>query len=102
MSFAAKKFFLVAVAAFSLSTSACVGPALYTNLAGPLQAMEKKIGPKHGKACSKNYLGLVALGDGGIAAAAKQGGIREVTSVDFHFTSILGLYQENCTLVTGM
>jgi len=100
-----KKLMLASVAACALSSMACTslltGTALYTNVSGPMQAMEKKIGPKKGEACSKNYLGLVAIGDGGIAAAAKAGGIRDVTSVDFHYTNILGLYQEHCAVVTG-
>ncbi|MCP4504473.1 MAG: hypothetical protein GY822_31575 [Deltaproteobacteria bacterium] len=105
MSIAPKKLLLAAVTVCALSSVGCTAlytNMLYTNITGPMQAMEKKIGPKRGKACAKSYLNLVAIGDGGIAAAAKQGGIREVTSVDFSHMSILGLYQERCAIVTGI
>ncbi len=87
----------------ALASTGCVTPGalLYENTVHPRQATDHKVGAKRGEACSQTYLGLVALGDGGIAAAAKKGGIREVSTVDFRCTNVLGLYQERCAVVTG-
>ncbi len=55
---------------------------------------------KSGESCAKNVLGVVATGDASIHAAAKDGGIKRVATVDTvgkqgFFTS------EYCTKVTG-
>lgn len=56
---------------------------------------------KTGKSCSRNYLGLVSLGDASIEAARKNGKIKKISFVDNSYKNILGLYQEYCTLVRG-
>ena len=90
-----------AVAFLGLATSGCATAALYENTVSPHMATTHKVGGKRGEACSQAYLGLIAMGDGGIAAAAKKGGIRDVSTVDHRYTNILGLYKERCAIVTG-
>lgn len=60
-----------------------------------------KTGDKHGEACATGILYAVAFGDASLDAAKKAGGISEVHSVEFHNTSILGIYNQGCTEVHG-
>ena len=60
-----------------------------------------KTGDKAGEACATGILGLAAFGDASLDAAKKAGGISEVHSVEFHGTSILGIYSQGCTEVHG-
>jgi hypothetical protein len=62
---------------------------------------QAKAGEKRGEACATGYLFAVAFGDASLDAAKKAGGITEVHSVEFHGTSILGLYTQGCTEVHG-
>ena len=76
--------------------------ALYEDVTLPLQVVAARpIGPKTGKACAQTYLGLIAMGDSGLQAAALSAGISEISTVDFKRTSILGLFVERCTIITG-
>ena len=59
-----------------------------------------KLGTKEGRACAQSVLTLVASGDASIKAAAKDGGIRNVMSVD-HSTKWTLLFGEYCTIVRG-
>ena len=61
---------------------------------------EGSLGSKEGKACAMSYFGVYSTGDASIAAAAKAGGIKNVTRVDHHtrWTLVLGEY---CTIVGG-
>lgn len=62
----------------------------------------KPVGEKTGKACSTSILNAIRSGDMSIAAAAKQGGIKKVQSVDASINTILNsLYVESCILVNG-
>jgi hypothetical protein len=60
-----------------------------------------KSGDKHGEACATGILFAAAFGDASLDAAKKAGGVTEVHSVEFHNTSILGVYQQACTEVHG-
>ena len=60
-----------------------------------------KSGEKHGESCATGIIGAVAFGDASLDAAKKAGGVTEVHSVEFHNTSILGLYHQGCTEVHG-
>lgn len=60
-----------------------------------------KTGDKHGEACATGILGAVAFGDASLDAAKKAGGVSEIHSVEFHGTSILGIYSQGCTEVHG-
>jgi len=58
-------------------------------------------GRRRGEACSSNILGLVTSGDGSVSAAMKNGGITVVSSVDHHYSSVLGIWGKVCLIVTG-
>ena len=60
-----------------------------------------KSGDKHGESCATGILFAAAFGDASLDAAKKAGGITEIHSVEFHNTSILGVYQVACTEVHG-
>lgn len=99
-----KVFALLVLAAFfaGCATAASPLPAwIYTNVKAPVDAESQVDASKEGKACASNILGIVATGDASIDAAKKAGGIKEVSSVDFQSTSILGLYAQFCTIVRG-
>lgn len=77
------------------------GGFIFNETTGPIDASSAKISDKTGQACIKNILGVVSTGDSSIKAAAKNGGIKEVATVDVKVKTILGLYGESCTIVTG-
>ncbi|RAX58806.1 hypothetical protein CCZ01_01010 [Helicobacter monodelphidis] len=56
---------------------------------------------KVGEASCESILSLVAKGDCSVAAAAKNGGITQVSAVDHHTMSILGIYVKYTTKVSG-
>ena len=58
------------------------------------------IGSKTGTACAKSFFGFFAQGDASIEAAAKNGGIKTVTSVDHHTKNLIGI-GDYCTVVRG-
>ncbi len=103
MTVARSLILLAGLTCTTVGASGCftTGGMLYENTIHPMQATMHKVGAKRGEACSQTYLGLIALGDGGIAAAAKKGGIREVATVDHRTTNVLGLFREHCSIVTG-
>lgn len=104
-----KKLYLVGLGgAFALMMSGCMAytqapvmGAIYTGVKAPIVATSNTSDSKMGRATCKSILGLVALGDCSIATAAKDGGISHVKSVDYEATSILGIYAESTTIVTG-
>jgi hypothetical protein len=73
----------------------------YTAAKGATNATSNEIGSKTGTSCATSYVGVVALGDASIAAAAKAGGITKISTVDSDNTGIVGVYAKNCTVVTG-
>lgn len=74
---------------------------LYTGVEEPVNATSNSRGTKTGEASCTNVLGLVAVGDCSIDAAAKKGGINNIKSVDQKTTSVLGLFVKRTTVVTG-
>lgn len=64
-------------------------------------ATEHDVNDKTGKSCTNNILGLIAIGDASVEAAKRAGGIKKVASVDKDIMNILGLFGQNCTIVTG-
>jgi TRL-like protein family len=90
------------------SLSGCAASALapvngwvYSDVIGPLGATPVPKATRSGVSCAASYLGWVALGDAGIEAAKRNGGIGEVASVDHQTWSVLGVYARFCTLVRG-
>ena len=99
---------LSAVALIGLS-SGCVGPmgsitgvagALYTDVKGPVLATGNAGASKMGSAQSEGIL-FWATGDASIKKAAANGGITKISYVDYHTTSILGLYAKTIVTVYG-
>ena len=77
------------------------GPALlYMNVPGPLGPAGGTNTPKKGESCANVYFALVAIGDASIEAAKRNGGIKEVTTLDHHSTNTLG-FGRFCTIVYG-
>lgn len=75
---------------------------LFTSVQGPVTTTGKAgAGGKRGEACASNILGIVAIGDNSIETAKKNGGIKQVASVDYNSFSVLGLYYKKCTYVTA-
>jgi outer membrane lipoprotein SlyB len=75
--------------------------SIYTSHTAPMQATQNEVGNKKGEACQTNILGIFSTGDASIAAAAKAGGMGKVGTVNYSFSTILGLYSSTCTVVTG-
>jgi hypothetical protein len=74
---------------------------VYSDVKGPLMATSNSKGKKTGKATARSILGWIADGDASIAAAAKNGGITKIRTVDHKSKNILGFYAEYTTIVTG-
>ena len=64
-------------------------------------ATQNQMGSKRGEATAVSILGLVAVGDAGISAAAENGGITKVATVDQEGMHVLGFYAQSTTIVTG-
>lgn len=97
--------FLLVAAIAAFSFTACgtgFGPqgALFTQTTIGVYATEVG-GARQGEACSFSVLGLVALGNGGVAEAAELGGITRVKSIDLEGFSVLGVFAQLCTVVRG-
>lgn len=75
--------------------------ALYTGNKTPITATSAGSASKEGQATCTNILGLIAIGDCSIQAAAKQAGIAQVKSVDTENFGVLGLYSTSTTIVRG-
>jgi hypothetical protein len=73
---------------------------LFTDVNGPLDAGDT-VGTKEGTACAESILMLIARGDASIKAAAADGGIKKIASVDHHSENILGIIARFCTIVRG-
>ena len=76
---------------------------VFSDISAPLDIdnQETTVAPLEGKASSMSILGLVALGDCSIEAAAEDGGISTIHSADYEFFHILGIYQNFTTVVHG-
>jgi hypothetical protein len=93
-----RSLFLIPV--FALLLTGC----LYVHVKTPYDTdLDKtELGTKVGKADTYSVLWLVAWGDGGTAAAARDGGITNVTHMDLEVFSLLfGLYTKATTIVYG-
>ncbi|MDR1904839.1 MAG: TRL-like family protein [Treponema sp.] len=76
-----------------------VGCATITS---PVVATTNPVGSKVGQASGKIWLGMFGSADAGIQAAAKNGGITNISTVDFtQKLGILGLWIEYQATVTG-
>lgn len=73
---------------------------VYTDVSGAVTATSNAKGTKVGTATSKGII-CFATGDSSIKAACENGGITKISHVDYHVTSVLGLYVETTTTVYG-
>ena len=94
----------VAIAALALVTGCAatqpVTGMIYADVAGPVAVTATQMGPRHGQACATSYFGLVGLGDASVSAAAKNGGVANISHVEQHSNNIIG-YMKYCTDVWG-
>ncbi len=100
-----KNFFKAVVVIATLSLSSCATlpnvASLYTDVTEPVTATSNVVGTKVGKASATNVLGIVAMGNASINAAAKDGGITKISHVDIKKFSLLGLFSTITTFVYG-
>ena len=90
-----KKVFTAVAACAVLVLSSC-------SITLPVAVSSNAIGSKVGMATAPVYLGVLSFGgDASIMAAAKQGGIKRVSTVDMKSTNFLYLYQTYTTIVSG-
>ncbi len=91
------------------AVTGCVGPMgpvggvggfVYTDVSGPVGATSNTAGTKMGQATSTGII-CVATGDSSIKTAAANGGITKISHVDYHTTSVLGLYTKTTVTVYG-
>lgn len=66
----------------------------------PIAATSNPIGSKTGKASQVVVFGM-HFGDASVGAAAKAGGLRTISFVDFRNTNLLFLYQRHTCIVNG-
>ena len=74
---------------------------IYSDVSGPITATEHSSRSKMGKAKCQSLLGAIATGNCSVEEAKRNGGIRSVSTVDYHTKSILGLFAETTVIVTG-
>ena|SRR5215475_16136741 len=73
---------------------------VYTDVSGPVLATSNSGATKMGEATSTGII-CVATGDSSIKTAAANGGITKIQHVDYHVTSVLGLYVKTVVTVYG-
>jgi hypothetical protein len=92
-----RSFAALALAVVVATGVGCAGVAapvhgsLFTDVKYPAGVTSNSGSTKTGQAKATSYLGIVALGDASVEAAAKAGGITKVHHVDAHAKSILGI-----------
>lgn len=67
----------------------------------PIEATGNPIGTKVGYSSAGFFLGINFDADLSIKSAAEQGGITKISTVEFKSESILGIYVQYYTIVTG-
>jgi hypothetical protein len=78
-----------------------VGGAIYGDVEWAMDTPTGAIGSKTGSSECMSILGLIAVGDASTQAAARNGGITKISTVEHHSTNILGIYGKFVTRVTG-
>jgi hypothetical protein len=95
---------VVLMAAFLGGCAYAVAPVsggLYTGVRGPWTATGQGTALQVGTASCYSLLGMVAVGDASIEAAAKSGNITKIHHVDHETVSLLGIYAKFTTYVYG-
>ncbi len=77
--------------------------AVFTDYKAPLDwdQQASQVGAREGRSETMSILGLVALGDGSIREAARDGGITTIHGADYEYFNVLGIYQRYTTIVYG-
>lgn len=100
-----KLLICVAATAFLSSCAVINTPAglglIYTEVQSGQAVSGNSLGSKVGISKAQNILGLVAVGDASIQAAAKAAGITKISHVDQKQFSVLGVYGATETIVYG-
>jgi len=98
--------FLLALLFVGIATTQCsvtgFGPQgwLFTSTKIGVHATSNS-GSKTGSACTFSILGILALGDGSVNAAASDAGISKISSIDLKGLSVLGIFSNQCTVIRG-
>lgn len=101
---------MAALAGAVLLTSGClVAPVrppygvIFTDYKAPLDhdGSGEPLGSKSGEASTSSILALVATGDASIQAAAANGGVTNIHTLDYKYFNVLGVYQKYTTIVHG-
>lgn len=96
---------LLLAAAAALACAACVkspvAGAIYTDVKDGLAVTGNAGSSKVGTAEAKGYLGIVAVGDASIQAAAREAGITRIHHVDYQAKSYVGVYTTYTVIVYG-
>ena len=104
-----KVLVVCSLAVLLIALTGCVGPMggvtgiggyIYTDVSGAVGATSNAAGSKMGQATSTGIIGI-ATGDSSIKTAAANGGITKISHVDYHVTSVLGVYAKTVTTVYG-
>ena len=112
-----KKAFLLVLLGLCLFVSGACGTTVTSIVGGgllvsyvsvptdhPKQSSTTEVGERSGEACSHSVLTLFAWGDASLKAAAENGEITNVLTVDTKTMTILPfglLYAQSCTVVSG-
>ncbi len=91
-------------ACFSILFLLLLPGCLYSNVVLPLDKdlQETTLGDRIGKSSYQSILWLVAWGDAGTQAAARQGGLTMLRHMDVEILTVLfGLYYKETTIVYG-
>lgn len=94
----------IALIGISLLSIFLISGCLYMKVKAPYDTdlNQTTLGDKVGKAHNQSILWLIAWGDAGTAAAAKNGGITTVNHMDIEvFVILFGLYSKTTTIVYG-
>ena len=76
--------------------------ALYTNVRAPLLVTESPEKPtKVGRATMRSILGIYAVGDASVEAAAKNAGITRIHHVDYQSQNLFGVMSDFTVIVYG-
>ena len=103
-----RKIALLLAGSSMLMLSGCIlGPYspgyLYSDVTFPTSIHDNGAGNcgKKGTSQALNVLGLVGMGNAGVEAAKKEGGINVVSNVDVKYNNVLGIFATTTTQVCG-
>lgn len=100
-----KKLLVLLIGVFFLAGCAIVKSPLtgfiYSDVKAPFAVTSNTGADKVGSAEATSILGIVAMGDASIDAAAKSAGITRIHHVDEHVSGILGIYAKYKVVVYG-